>query len=1107
MPKTYKDNLTRLRKYFSGQTMVVPDVDSKKIKLKTFDPSSSVIAPVTSFGRARAGYSLSSFYNAKHTSQRLFLMQEYDMMETDSIISRALDVLSEETCLKDERDEVIQIDCDDEKIKVTLEHLFYEVMKIDYSLPMYVRQMLKYGDCFLYMNTVNRFGITDIIPLSTLDVERIEDEDYVTTFKVQGVFQDDLKEEQIAHFRWAKNIELLPYGLSILEPVRRFWKQQRLLEDFTMVYYMLRSVNQRVFNIDVTGLDNTQVLPFIEGIRQTFKKAPLVDPDTGEYDLTYDPLTLLDDIVVPIREGYNNTSFDELPASQQTDIIEAIEFFSQKVRAGLGVPNFYLNYEEQINSKCLHPDTKIKLLSGETQTIEQIAKLYEESIKNGNPFDLETYSYDVKSNSIVPSKIRWAEKTRRNAQLVEVILDSGYSIKTTPDHRYIRTGGELVEAKDLKVGDSLQAGYIKFRKLGSGKEYEEVKQPNLNKWVWTHRIVDNYYNGIIENNGYVDGKFNKDELIVVHHKNGNNLDNRISNLQRMTNKNHIEYHHQHAKKYLCSEETRNKIKQTKSTEKFSREQSKRSKYYMNLPHNKFRIRDIWLSLSKEERIAIIKESALKYNFAEKTRQRNIENKSHISLLKGYKDKFPNGRPDLQRENSVMWVERPSVDSILNFIRSYEGDITELNTLKSLGGKMGYDYRILSDSFHSEGVNPVEFLNENIGNLKGRPCNVSKEYLIFILLSHNTKKEIYENTIFTPITLRKNAVRHGIEINLPYDEYTFVPFETVDDLIHAIISIPDIKNKTQHKIASHFNTTANTLSKNFKNLGVTYVEVLNELFGFVKGRPKYLRKDYFMNLSEGYQSEEEFLFETGLTEKSLNTNLKRLNISYDYWVNNILGSTYNHKVKEVRFIDERVDTYNMEVDHEDHNYLLDAGIFIKNSTASQEDIRFSKTIKKIQDVVIAELEKIAVIHLILQGYTKEEVLSFSLSLTAPSDQSELEKLELLQARLDFAESALNSGLYDTQYVYTEVLNHSEQEMKEIQSRILQDKINEKMNENILQSTEFDADEMSIGSDDTDDDTSPPSGEGSRGGLTEPSAPPDSTQLSAPSVSAEEAIEES
>lgn len=529
MPKKYNDNLSRLKRYFSGQTVLVPDINSKKIKLKSFDPSQTVIAPVTGLGRSRAGYSLSSFYNAKHTTQRLFLMQEYDMMETDSIISRALDVLSEETCLKDERDETIQIDCDDEKIKVTLEHLFYEVMKIDYSLPMYIRQMLKYGDAFLYLNVKDRLGIVDIIPLSTLDVERMEHEDGTTTFNVQGVFDGEIPEENMAHFRWAKNIELLPYGLSILEPVRRFWKQQRLLEDFSMVYYMLRSVNQRVFNIDVTGLSNTQVLPFIEGIRQTFKKAPLIDPDTGEYDLTYDPLTLLDDIVVPIREGYSNTSFDELPASQQTDIIEAIEFFMQKVRAGLGVPNFYLNFEEQINAK--------------------------------------------------------------------------------------------------------------------------------------------------------------------------------------------------------------------------------------------------------------------------------------------------------------------------------------------------------------------------------------------------------------------------------------------------------------------------------------------------------------------------------------------------------------------------------------------------STASAEDIRFSKTIKKIQDVVVSELEKIAVVHLILQGYTKEEVLSFSLSLTAPSDQSELEKLELLQARLDFASSALESGLYDKQYVYTEVLNHSEQEMKEIQSRILQDSIDEKMNENIIQSTEFDSDELMADDGELSgglQDEQPPSGEGSRGGLPEPTAPPDGAQQTAPSVTADEVI---
>jgi hypothetical protein len=351
MPKTYKNNLQRLRKYFSGQTVIVPDMENNKIRLKSFDPTQGVFTPYGLDSRSRAGYTFSSFYTTKHTSQRIYLMQEYDLMETDSTISRALDVLSQETCLPDEYDEIITIDCDDAKIKTTLEHLFYEIMNIDYSLSMYVRQMLKYGDCFLYLNTQDRLGIVDIIPLSTMDVERIEDEKG-TRFKVAGIFQNEIFEENIAHFRWAKNIELLPYGLSILEPVRRFWKQQRLLEDFSMVYYMLRSVDQRVFRVDVTGLSPKQVPAFVEQYRQMWKKAPLINPETNEYDLTYDPLTSLDDIILPVREGYNNTDFDELPASQATDIIQAIEFFQLKVRAGLGVPNFLLNYEEQINAKA-----------------------------------------------------------------------------------------------------------------------------------------------------------------------------------------------------------------------------------------------------------------------------------------------------------------------------------------------------------------------------------------------------------------------------------------------------------------------------------------------------------------------------------------------------------------------------------------------------------------------------------------------------------------------------------------------------------------------------------------------------------------------------------
>ena len=353
-------NLLRLKRYFLGKTVVIPQSDGSKIKLKTID--SSWASNNYNFRKSK-----SNFYNnynttGNHPYNRQYMFREYNLMERDPIIARSLDILSDGACQKNEYNETVIIKCDDDNIKITLEHLFYEIMGLNFSLRNYTRGMLKYGDFYLYLNLQEKVGVVDVIPLSSIDVERIENEETGnTTFKVAGIFNDELDEENIAHFRNGKNIELYPYGVSILEPIRRYWKMLSLLEDFMMVYYLLRSVNPRVFRIDVGNLSRDGAMNYIETYKQMFKKRPLQDNESGEYDLYYDPISNIEDIYLPVRPGYDNTTFDEIPAGSETSIVEGIEYLRRKMMSGLGVPNFLLNYEEQINSRSVASGEDIRL--------------------------------------------------------------------------------------------------------------------------------------------------------------------------------------------------------------------------------------------------------------------------------------------------------------------------------------------------------------------------------------------------------------------------------------------------------------------------------------------------------------------------------------------------------------------------------------------------------------------------------------------------------------------------------------------------------------------------------------------------------------------------
>ena len=372
MKSNIESNIQRVRRYFAGKTVVIPNEESG-VKLRSYDPM--VVSYDAGWKPSKYGYQSSYHsYGSVNKYNRLHLFYEYDLMERDPIISRALTLISEDTCLPDEYDNIIQINTDKEEIKISLEHLFYQVLKIDFSLSTWVRMMLKYGDCFIYLNIKDKIGVTDGLALNPVDVERIEDDEddeYMLYFKANNIVKGKIPEERMAHFRHGKDSNMYPYGTSYLEPVRRHWKQLSLLEDFMMVYYMLRSVNQRVFKVDVGNLSPKDVPSYINTFRSMLYKQPLVDEQTGEYDLHYDPLNILEDVVLPIRPGYDNTQFDEIPASTETNIVEGIDYFRQKMMAGLGIPNFLLNYEEQINSRATASSEDIRL----AKLVESVQKI------------------------------------------------------------------------------------------------------------------------------------------------------------------------------------------------------------------------------------------------------------------------------------------------------------------------------------------------------------------------------------------------------------------------------------------------------------------------------------------------------------------------------------------------------------------------------------------------------------------------------------------------------------------------------------------------------------------------------------------------------------
>jgi hypothetical protein len=108
-----------------------------------------------------------------------------------------------------------------------------------------------------------------------------------------------------------------------------------------------------------------------------------------------------------------------------------------------------------------------------------------------------------------------------------------------------------------------------------------------------------------------------------------------------------------------------------------------------------------------------------------------------------------------------------------------------------------------------------------------------------------------------------------------------------------------------------------------------------------------------------------------------------------------------------------------------------------ATLAAEDIRFARTIDRIQRIILSELNKIALVHLYVQGYKGETLTNFEISLTTPSIIYDQERIALMKEKVDLAKNIMEAQLLPTDWIYHNVFHFSEDQFDEYRDLILQD----------------------------------------------------------------------
>jgi hypothetical protein len=303
-----------------------------------------------------------SLYNQSvyYEPTRLAAYYDYESMEFTPEISAALDIYAEESTTMSEKGEILTIYSESDRIVKILTELFHQKLDINTNLQMWARGVCKYGDDFVYLKLDPEKGIIGCQQLPNIEIERIEGaaskvnnqrEIKIPTRELRFQWKNkDLEFQawEVAHFRLLGDDRKLPYGTSMLDKIRRIWKQLLLAEDAMLIYRTSRAPERRVFKIFVGNMDDKDIEPYVQKVANKFKRQPISDPSNGQVDMRYNQMAVDQDYFVPVRDPSQTMPIETLPGAQNLGEIADIEYIQKKMLAALRIPKAFLGFEEVV---------------------------------------------------------------------------------------------------------------------------------------------------------------------------------------------------------------------------------------------------------------------------------------------------------------------------------------------------------------------------------------------------------------------------------------------------------------------------------------------------------------------------------------------------------------------------------------------------------------------------------------------------------------------------------------------------------------------------------------------------------------------------------------
>ena len=678
-------------------------------------------------------------------------------------------------------------------------------------------------------------------------------------------------------------------------------------------------------------------------------------------------------------------------------------------------------YDYESMEYCIAGDTKIATPDGFI-TIKELAD-------KGKDYEFITYSYDHNLKKVVPSKGRNAHYTR-DEMTYKVIFDDGSFIITTWEHQLMKRDGSFERVMNLKEGDSMMPFYRKS--FYNNEKYNWVYTCNSDEghhgWVSEHNLIAEWYHEV---------KIKKNE--EVHHIDFNGKNNLPENLSIMDISEHRSYHAKlNNEKLWSNPDYRLKMSEVARRKGKMSWDGKRkgikNPAYFSIPFDNI------IETARIEKT--LKKTSLKLNVSYRKLQRDITNsgyKDWQTFLDAYgieKSKYSTSRSvgeSINLNHKIVSIEPngiiPVYDLTVPGYKNFATDTIFSHNTPEISAALdiyseestttnedGFILQIYSESKRIKTVLADLFnnsldINTNLSMWTRNTCKYGDN---FVYLKLDPEKGIVgcQQLPTIEIERRESGVAGNITIDITKD--------TDKKPLHFTW-----KNKSmefQSWEIAHFRLLGDDRKLPY---GTSMLEkarriwkqlLLSEdamlIYRTSRAPERRMFKVFVGNMNdddvEAYVNRvaNKFKREQIVDSKTGNVDMRfnQMAVDQDYFIpvrdptapdpiTTLPGATNLSEIADIEYIQKKLLTA-LRVPKA---FLGFEEVVGDGKNLALQDIRFARTINRIQKSMISELNKIAIVHLFLLGF-EDELQNFTLGLTNPSTQADLLKIDVWKEKV-------------------------------------------------------------------------------------------------------------